>query len=1766
MTILKKIGKYLLRFFLCVFLLLVLAALLLRIPAAQNYLTESLEDYLQNKLNTEVGIESIRLKLPESITLGGVLIKDLQQDTLVGINQLTVNFQLNKLFQKSIQFDRIDLSGGQANIHIGTDTTNFDFILRAFGLAPDDSTEVAQTTAATSPWVVTFDDAAFSLRQIDFSYIDEPYAVQLHTQIGRLDAAAEKIDYTAHDYQIEYTRLSDATIALHLGEVEKTEPTDTPDTTVIRLHAYTLDIENVDVVFTMPDLELKTHIGKLENPETLLYRDADQLQLSTPQLEISQSHFQYDVPSATRLSEGFDYHHFDLKDIELNIADFSYDNLDIAADLQHLSAQTDNGFNLHELNSNIRFAKSEIELLELNAETNNIQINNSKAAVRYPFFSESKADMQQLNLDVHLDAQANNLADIRYFYPGIDDVPVFKQNGNRPLSITVKTKGTLDQLDISSFDFRGLQSQVKASGKLQHLTQPDKLAFDLSLPRLAAPGSVLSAVLPDSTLPSYIRLPDTIFLSGNATGDIQEFTTNLKAITHRSGAPAPTKIQTRATLKNIRDPKDAAINIQIDTLYTSRPDLLAYLPPATLPEYVNLPEYLILTGEVNGPVADLQSNLQLLTYRAGDPSQIKVLGGVTGLFTDNAPAFDLTVDIADVDRQELSAFLPDSLLPTYFQLPVLNKLKGVIKGTANDFSSQLQLESNTGQWVVEASLQEKKYALDLSVQKLIPESFFEEDYLDSLIGFPIDPLSVNLKLSGEGFDLSESSFGDLLLTVKGNADTTSQGLVVEGKLDRNILKATARISESDIRLRSNLHLNNTGPLPKLLFDLDLEQLDLQGFRLTTQPLELKGRLMAEVRGNGLDTLSGQVLMDDWSIFFDDKSEQIDSLLLAANLDNGKNSIDLTSDFFNAHLDGHFKFPEAVTAFQQMLFSQPTYSDSLIGKTDDHFNFQLEVHRPEILTMGFIPGLENLSPFSLEASYDNRATTFQLQMEIPFFQYQQSDFEHLSLRFNGVRDKLDYEINLQRADIQGAGQAENLSTFGVLENRQLTNTIRMLNEKKEPRYEVQTILRFFDNETFQLQFLPKQLLNYDQWTFTVDNAIRWSKDSLEVQNWRFSKGASAMDIATNRASDEHTLSFENFDLKTVSDFIQRDGGYLGGVLNGNIAVRQLFAERTFAAQLGISDLLVMGARLGDLVVRAEDKPNQIVAAEATLEGEGNDLSLKGKMDLKESVEVFDFLLDIPSVNLAAIEPLAAGYLDQMTGLLAGRLNITGNLKQPSVLGNVQFENAAFDIDLLNTRLNLGNQPIVFDANAIEFKDLEVKDANGSKGIVSSYVLTSDYRDFFLQTELELKDFLVLNTTSKDNDLYYGKLLVDAKAQLDGTLTAPTVDMVVKPKKGSRLTYVYDPYSNDLVTHEGIVEFVVPEDIPGSKPRRKTAIQEASKELNMALTVRASVDENLDFTAITNPIAGDNFRGKAKGDIVLRMFPDGNLELNGQLKAVEGKYLFTYQELVRRPFDVVPGGTLTWTGDPFDPRLDLDVTYQVRTSAYPLLARQNDSESAAGAVPKQIFLVKLNLGGSLGKTDISTSIEYPNHKEGNTADADTKAAINNINRDPSQQNTQAFALILFNGFLAPNVGDSEFRVVDASGSINNVITQQLNGLANRYIKFVEVDFGLDSYESNDDNVHTDFRVSVRKRLLNDRLVISLDGKTTTDSGAEESSSQTYLDNVTIAYSLTPNGRFKIKLYNQRDYDDFVSGTAVKLGGALVFSKDFNRVRFRNKSKRK
>ena len=84
-----------------------------------------------------------------------------------------------------------------------------------------------------------------------------------------------------------------------------------------------------------------------------------------------------------------------------------------------------------------------------------------------------------------------------------------------------------------------------------------------------------------------------------------------------------------------------------------------------------------------------------------------------------------------------------------------------------------------------------------------------------------------------------------------------------------------------------------------------------------------------------------------------------------------------------------------------------------------------------------------------------------------------------------------------------------------------------------------------------------------------------------------------------------------------------------------------------------------------------------------------------------------------------------------------------------------------------------------------------------------------------------------------------------------------------------------------------------------------------------------------------------------------------------------------------------------------------------------------------------------------------------------------------------------------------------------------------------------------------VHTDYSFKFSKRLWNNRLRIVIGG--TVSTGAEvENQNDTFFDNVTLEYRLSPTSNKYLKLFYDRDSYDWLEGYVEQFGGGFIWRR--------------
>jgi hypothetical protein len=162
-----------------------------------------------------------------------------------------------------------------------------------------------------------------------------------------------------------------------------------------------------------------------------------------------------------------------------------------------------------------------------------------------------------------------------------------------------------------------------------------------------------------------------------------------------------------------------------------------------------------------------------------------------------------------------------------------------------------------------------------------------------------------------------------------------------------------------------------------------------------------------------------------------------------------------------------------------------------------------------------------------------------------------------------------------------------------------------------------------------------------------------------------------------------------------------------------------------------------------------------------------------------------------------------------------------------------------------------------------------------------------------------------------------------------------------------------------------------------------------------------------------------------------------------------------------------------------------------------------------------------------------------------------------------NKQVFALLLLNRFVAENPFNSSASTTAGTlvrQSASKLLTEQLNRLAESLVKGVDVNFDVqssDDYTTGERKDRTDLNVGVSKRLLNDRLTVTV-GSNFELEGPQNSNqnSSNIAGNVALNYRLSKDGRYMLRAYRKNEYQGVIDGYIVETGLGFIITLDYNR----------
>jgi hypothetical protein len=284
---------------------------------------------------------------------------------------------------------------------------------------------------------------------------------------------------------------------------------------------------------------------------------------------------------------------------------------------------------------------------------------------------------------------------------------------------------------------------------------------------------------------------------------------------------------------------------------------------------------------------------------------------------------------------------------------------------------------------------------------------------------------------------------------------------------------------------------------------------------------------------------------------------------------------------------------------------------------------------------------------------------------------------------------------------------------------------------------------------------------------------------------------------------------------------------------------------------------------------------------------------------------------------------------------------------------------------------------------------------------------------------------------------------------------------------------------------------------------------------------------------------------------------------------GSYEMTVSVL-KRKFDIQKGSTITWTGEPTTANLDITAVYKTEAAPIDLVEQQISGEQAStlNQFKQRIpFSTLLKMKGELLKPVITFDIttDEKNNAVSSTVTDIVDQKLAQLRTQESEMNKQVFALLLLNRFIGENPFESGAGLSGemlARQSVSKILSQQLNNLASDLIKGVDLNFDLESsedYSTGSKNTRTDLNVVLSKKLLNDRLKVSVGSNFALEGEARQNENMTNIaGDVTVDYSLSRDGRYMLRAYRKNEYQVALQGQIVETGVGFIITLDYDKFR--------
>lgn len=1243
-----------------------------------------------------------------------------------------------------------------------------------------------------------------------------------------------------------------------------------------------------------------------------------------------------------------------------------------------------------------------------------------------------------------------------------------------------------------------------------------------------------------------------------------------------------------ALYKNFVEEVDITAQVVNTTLSS---DDIAYFSPKMKDWHLTLTD---VNADVSGPVADMSGSLR--SVRTGADTKLSVDFAAQGLPDVGKGHFkadisELTTSAADVDR--LAAALTGKNLPDEVLRIAKNAgkigLTGKFDGTLTAFAADAALATEIGGatcLLQVSSLRDGCRGVlgDVKTSSLQLGELLENDLLG--------PLSLNVHVNGElSSEHSDAEVsGEILRLGINGYDYDS--LRMKGHLVNREFNGLIEARDRNLRFdfRGLLDLNDE-QRPRYDFALDLEEANLAalGVNRRDSVSVLAARIAARAVGRTLDDLNGIIFVRDVSYRYNDRELAADSVVIVGRNSLSDKFIRLRSDFVDADYEGKTSYKEVFAYLQQRF-------------------------RDYVPTLDGGPGWQAQHPDTVELADGYSQLTVNVRKINPLVNavspgLQIADGSQLLLRINPANDKLSFEaasdyiergrMLVTRLNLDAHNRGDSLvfaaSTEDLYLNSFHMSRVGMSGGAKDNKLEL--ITDFADTigdvsgrigfrsefargrgpagRQIDLRLTPSYISRGEKtWNIYTDG-ITADTSRIRIDRFRMVNAGQQLlldGVVSRRLQDSVQLTLHNFELAPFSQFTSSMGYRVDGRTNGSATMKAVLGAGEVQADIVVDSISINDLAVPSIWLRSRWDFIQNRAGILVQPRENLDTLVRGFYAPSQKRYYARATLD--AVELSALDPLLKGVVERTGGNADVDIALRGSGKEANLSGQIAVRDFTTTVDFTQVTYTMPRAVIEVKNNHLIAEGVPLYDPEKNEGLFSIDLNLEHLSNIFYSVKVLPKELMVLNTTSKDNDLFYGRIFASGSATIAGSKGGVKMDIVATTEGDSEFYMPLSGQSNAKTAD--FVTFVTPEQIDTTDylVRKKLLFQQQGRKKEAAgstmdITMALNVQDNTAFQLVIDPTVGSALKGRGNGMLNLHINPgNGIFNMYGDYTLIEGSFLFSLQNIITKKFIIESGSMIQWTGEPVDARLDINAVYKLKTSLQPLLntvtASSDDDQSGSRISDRSVPVdCKIHIGGRLSNPQLDFSVVVP------VTDIETQAAVASVLNTQEAQAQQFISLVALGTFS--NSGSANIGASSGVATGLEMLTNQLTNWFSTDDYRIILNYRAGSEMTGDE---VDFGFSTN--LINNRLLVEVEGNYIIDNKQAVSNNvSNFMGEAHVTWLIDKSGNLRLKAFTQT-IDRFDENQGLQETGiGISYKEDFNnfkdlkqriRDRFTNKKRQK